>query len=167
MLRTSHLGLLQVIPDPANDHYNGQDYQMKIIIPGGSGQVGAALAKAFVADGQEVVVLGRSPKQADWLTVKWDGITLGDWAAEIDGSDVVINLAGGSDARVFRSNDRGLSWFVSDTPITKGTPGSGVFSVAFRNALHGTAVGGNYEKPAEAVNNLAFTRDGGKSWYAG
>lgn len=85
----------------------------------------------------------------------------------VNGKTDVFLATGGSDARVFRSNDRGLSWFVADTPITKGTPGSGIFSVAFRNALHGTAVGGNYEKPGDAANNLAFTRDGGKTWYAG
>jgi len=85
----------------------------------------------------------------------------------VNGKTDVFLATGGSDARVFRSNDRGLSWFVADTPITKGTPGSGIFSVAFRNALHGTAVGGNYEKPTEATYNLAFTRDGGKTWYSG
>lgn len=69
---------------------------MKISIPGGSGQVGTALAKAFHRDGHEVVVLGRSPEKSDWRTIKWDGKTLGDWAAEIDGADVVINLAGRS-----------------------------------------------------------------------
>lgn len=69
---------------------------MKIVIPGGSGQVGTALAKAFHHDGHEVVILGRKPKQAEWRTVRWDGKTLGDWASEIDGADVVINLAGRS-----------------------------------------------------------------------
>lgn len=69
---------------------------MKIVIPGGSGQVGTALARAFYKDGHEVVVLGRSPKNSDWRTVAWDGKTLGDWAAEVDGADVVINLAGRS-----------------------------------------------------------------------
>lgn len=69
---------------------------MKIVIPGGSGQVGTALAKAFANDGHEVVVLGRSPEKRDWRTVKWDGKTPGEWAGEIDGSDVVINLAGRS-----------------------------------------------------------------------
>ncbi len=34
---------------------------MKIVIPGGSGQVGSMLARAFVADGHEVVVLSRNP----------------------------------------------------------------------------------------------------------
>ncbi|HBE82018.1 MAG TPA: glycosyl hydrolase [Blastocatellia bacterium] len=85
----------------------------------------------------------------------------------VNGKTDVFLATGGSDARVFRSNDRGLSWFVADTPITRGSPGGGIFSVAFRNELHGTAVGGNYEKPTEATYNLAFTRDGGKTWYSG
>lgn len=70
---------------------------MKIVIPGGSGQVGGVLARAFVADGHEVVVLGRGegrrPLPAGRM-VAWDAMTVGDWAAEIDGADVVINLAG-------------------------------------------------------------------------
>jgi uncharacterized protein (TIGR01777 family) len=69
---------------------------MKIILPGGSGQVGTLLARAFVADGHEVVVLSRRPGDAPWRIVPWDGETVGDWAAEIDGADVVINLAGKS-----------------------------------------------------------------------
>ena len=83
------------------------------------------------------------------------------------GKNKAFLVTGASDARAFRSNDRGKTWSVSDTPVVKGTPGSGIFSIAFRNDLHGTIVGGNYEKPDEAANNLAFTRDGGKSWYSG
>ncbi|HEX8734741.1 MAG TPA: hypothetical protein VF721_05410 [Pyrinomonadaceae bacterium] len=78
-------------------------------------------------------------------------------------SDVFL-VSGGSQARVFRSNNRGLSWFVSDTPIVKGTAGSGIFSIAMFDRKKGVIVGGNYEKPNEAGNNLAFTNDGGKTW---
>jgi uncharacterized protein (TIGR01777 family) len=67
---------------------------MKIVLPGGTGQVGTALARAFVRDGHEVVVLSRKPEKADWRAVEWDAETLGPWAQEIDGADVVINLAG-------------------------------------------------------------------------
>src|SRR6202161_1564777 len=67
---------------------------MKIVIPGGTGQVGTLLARAFVADGHEVVVLSRTPPKAPWRMVGWDAQTVGDWAAEIDGADAVINLAG-------------------------------------------------------------------------
>lgn len=83
------------------------------------------------------------------------------------GKSTAFLVSGGNDARVFRSGDRGLTWTVAQTPIVKGTPGSGIFSIAFRNNLHGTIVGGNYEKPDENNGTLAFTRDGGKSWYAG
>ena len=70
---------------------------MKLILPGGSGQVGTLLARAFSADGHEVVVLSRSPSsETAWRTVQWDGETGGGWAAELDGADVVINLAGRS-----------------------------------------------------------------------
>lgn len=82
-------------------------------------------------------------------------------------SGEVFLVSGGADARVFKSADRGKSWTPAATPIVKGTPGSGIFSIAFRNKLHGTIVGGNYEKPDDSKNNLAFTRDGGKTWYEG
>ncbi len=79
----------------------------------------------------------------------------------------VFLVSGGSDARVFKSIDRGKSWTFANTPIIKGTAGSGVFSIAFRNALHGTIVGGNYEKPTDAVNTVAYSGDGGKAWLEG
>jgi uncharacterized protein (TIGR01777 family) len=69
---------------------------MKIVIPGGTGQVGTLLARAFTGDGHEVVVLSRRPEKAEWRVEKWDAKTAGDWTREIDGADVVINLAGRS-----------------------------------------------------------------------
>jgi NAD dependent epimerase/dehydratase family enzyme len=69
---------------------------MKIVIPGGSGQVGTILARAFHGDGHEVVVLSRRPDAQPWRVVAWDGMTLGAWQSEIDGCDVVINLTGRS-----------------------------------------------------------------------
>lgn len=69
---------------------------MKVILPGGSGHVGTLLAKAFYDQGHEVVVLSRHPRSTPWKSLSWDGVHLGDWAAEVDGADVVINLAGRS-----------------------------------------------------------------------
>jgi uncharacterized protein len=69
---------------------------MKIVIPGGTGQVGMLLARAFHQDDHDVIVLSRTPKPAPWRVVAWDATTLSDWAAEVDGADVVINLAGRS-----------------------------------------------------------------------
>jgi uncharacterized protein (TIGR01777 family) len=64
---------------------------VKIVIPGGTGQVGGVLERALTASGHEVVVLSRGTQG-----VSWDGRTLGPWADEIDGCDAVINLAGRS-----------------------------------------------------------------------
>ena len=69
---------------------------MKVVLPGGSGQIGTLLTRAFQKEGHEVVVLSRTPQPKPWCTVAWDGATLGDWTTEIDGADVVINLAGRS-----------------------------------------------------------------------
>lgn len=82
---------------------------MKIIMPGGSGQVGNLLARTFHADGHEVVILSRTPQLAPWRSVHWDGATLGGWAAELEGADVVINLAGRSvDCRYNAVNRRAI-----------------------------------------------------------
>jgi len=80
------------------------------------------------------------------------------------GKNNIFLVSGGADARVFRSSDRGLSWAAAETPIVKGTAGSGIFSIAMRDSKNGVIVGGNYEKPNDITNNLAFTSDGGKTW---
>lgn len=69
---------------------------MKIVIPGGTGQVGSVLAPYFHREGHEVVVLSRRPPKAPWRTLEWDGRRLSSWAWELDGADAVINLAGRS-----------------------------------------------------------------------
>jgi uncharacterized protein (TIGR01777 family) len=66
---------------------------MKVVIPGGSGQIGQVLARGFVASGHEVVILSRGAAKVG-RTVPWDGRVVEGWASEIDGADVVVNLAG-------------------------------------------------------------------------
>ncbi len=82
------------------------------------------------------------------------------------GKNNVFIVSGGNNARVFLSNNRGLNWYYSDaeTSFVKGTAGSGIFSIAMYDAKRGVIVGGNYEKPNDITNNLAFTTDGGKTW---
>jgi uncharacterized protein (TIGR01777 family) len=69
---------------------------MRIVIPGGSGQVGQILARYFHAQGHAVAVLTRTLKPAPWRVVAWDGVARGDWIADLEQSDVCINLAGRS-----------------------------------------------------------------------
>jgi uncharacterized protein len=69
---------------------------MKIVIPGGTGQVGSVLAREFHKAGHDVVVLSRTPRDLPWKVVTWDARTLGKWTEELEGADVVINLVGRS-----------------------------------------------------------------------
>jgi uncharacterized protein len=70
--------------------------RMRIVIAGGTGQVGRVLARHWHGAGHEVVVVARNAGEATCRVVRWDGRTLGEWAREIDGADIVVNLAGRS-----------------------------------------------------------------------
>lgn len=82
---------------------------MRIVIPGGRGQVGNILARYFHAKGHTVIVLSRHPQPAPWQVAPWDGITSGEWISKIEGSDICINLAGRSvDCRYNAENRRAI-----------------------------------------------------------
>jgi len=71
---------------------------------------------------------------------------------------------GGKVARVFHSPDRGQTWQVFNTPIVHGPDSAGIFSIIFRDQSHGVIAGGDYKHPDQDGPNLAFTKDGGKTW---
>jgi len=66
-------------------------------------------------------------------------------------------------ARVLHTPDRGRTWTIADTPLRAGQT-SGIYSIAFRDAMNGVVVGGDYSKESEAIDNAAVTRDGGRTW---
>ena len=83
----------------------------RIILAGGSGFLGKALAEKFTARGDEVIVLTRSPQgRSDGVKeVEWDGVHLGEWIKFLDGAEAVINLAGKSvDCRYTGENRRAI-----------------------------------------------------------
>ena len=80
--------------------------------------------------------------------------------------DAWFATGGPGAARVFHSQDRGRSWTVATTPIRNDGPSAGIFSLAFRDARHGVAVGGDYSKDSEDRQNIALTNDGRRSWAA-
>jgi uncharacterized protein len=69
---------------------------MRIVIPGGSGQVGRMLARRWHDSGHAVTVLARHLRPTPWRTVNWNGRDTGAWVQEVDGADVIVNLAGRS-----------------------------------------------------------------------
>jgi uncharacterized protein len=82
---------------------------MNILIPGGSGQVGTILARAFHTKGHAVTVLGRRPQPAPWQVEAWDAQNLGPWVKHVESADVVVNLAGRSvNCRYTAANHRAI-----------------------------------------------------------
>ncbi len=67
--------------------------------------------------------------------------------------------SGGGAARVFRSDDFGLTWTASDSTIPAGAQ-AGVFALTFRTPRQGVAVGGDFEHPTNGVDVVATTHDG-------
>jgi hypothetical protein len=68
----------------------------KIVLAGGTGQIGTALQKHFSPLADEVVVLtrGQSRKEANIQFLNWDGRTISDWKEALRNTNVVVNLAG-------------------------------------------------------------------------
>lgn len=82
----------------------------------------------------------------------------------VSGRDHVWFATGAAErARVLRSEDRGRTWQIADTPIPAGQS-AGIYSIAFRDARHGVIVGGDYAKESDALDNAAITSDGGATW---
>lgn len=73
---------------------------------------------------------------------------------------------GTSAGRVLYSHDDGITWSAAQTPIRHDGPSAGIFSIAFADAAHGIAVGGDYANGADSRDNIAFTADGGATWAA-
>jgi uncharacterized protein (TIGR01777 family) len=79
---------------------------LRIVIPGGSGQVGNILARHFHAQGHSVVVLCRTTFPAPWRMVAWNSVSLDSWVRQLEKADVVINLAGRSVNCRYNSGNR-------------------------------------------------------------
>lgn len=74
---------------------------MRIIITGGTGLIGTALARRLAAANDDIIILSRNPDKATGLpagvkAVKWDGRTAQGWGHLADGAKAIINLAGAS-----------------------------------------------------------------------
>jgi uncharacterized protein (TIGR01777 family) len=92
---------------PPNDLV-AADRSRRVVIAGGAGFLGRALARTLAHEGREVVVLSRRAAPADGLirTVVWDGRTAGEWVGELEGAAAVVNLTGRSVACLYTPENR-------------------------------------------------------------
>jgi uncharacterized protein (TIGR01777 family) len=71
---------------------------MRIIIAGGSGFIGTALAESLLSDGHQVWILSRHPETAllaqGAQSIGWDGKTPYGWGEMVSQVDAIVNLAG-------------------------------------------------------------------------
>jgi photosystem II stability/assembly factor-like uncharacterized protein len=79
---------------------------------------------------------------------------------------VWFGTGGAQGGRVFRSEDWGRTWAVAETPIRHEGAAAGIFSIVFADVRNGVAVGGDYQKPGEDLDNVIGTSDGGVTWSA-
>jgi len=118
----------------------------------------------------ELVVLTTSSGGRSWERVSGDRLPRalpGEGAFAASGTNIAVVgqsvWIGTTAGRVLRSTDGARTWTVASTPLASGES-AGIFSVAFRDARHGVVVGGDYKKEPLALDNAAFTSDGGASW---
>jgi len=135
---------------------------MKIILTGGTGQVGKFLAEAFLAQNHEVVVISRSPVPSPWKTVQWDGLNLGDWAGEMDGVDVVLNLAGRSvNCRYNKENQRQILESRTNTTrlVGKAIEAAAAPPELWINASTATIYSHRYDSPNDDITGIHGLND--------
>lgn len=152
---------------------------LRIVIPGGTGQIGQMLARHFFQQGHSVTVLARHIAPAPWRTVQWSGYDLGNWAVEVDGADVVINLAGRSvncryternrrrifDSRVYATRAIGLAieQAVEPPPLWLNASTATIYRHSFDRAMdEATGVIGGGESGADP--SWDFSIDVATSW---
>jgi uncharacterized protein (TIGR01777 family) len=113
------------------------------------------LARHFHENGDDVTVVARHPKPAEWTTISWTGYELGPWTKSIDGCDVVINLAGRSVN--CRYNAPNQSEIKTSRTITTGLIGDAIASAShppsvWLNASTATIYRHSLDRPMDDVS---------------
>lgn len=94
----------------------------------------------------------------------------GEVAFAASNSNIAVNgdhawiATGGKNSRVFYTGDKGKTWEVFNTPVIKGGPMTGIFTIDFWDEKTGIIFGGNWKEKEVNQENKAITTDGGKTW---
>ncbi|GGJ87958.1 oxidoreductase [Pilimelia anulata] len=83
--------------------------------------------------------------------------------AQRGGSAAWFATTGSPRSRVFRTDDRGLTWTLAESPVPGGGS-TGIYTLAMRDWWRGVALGGDYTKPTEAPQHAALSEDSGRTW---
>jgi photosystem II stability/assembly factor-like uncharacterized protein len=140
-------------------------YDCMAFFPGGR----RGLALSDPVDGKFRILATRDSGRS-WTVLPDDGMPAAPTEAAFAASgDCLVTAgrtayfgSGGGAARVFRSDDHGLTWTATDSTIPAGDA-AGVFALAFRTPRQGIAVGGDFADPADGVDAAAVTRHG-RDW---
>jgi photosystem II stability/assembly factor-like uncharacterized protein len=82
----------------------------------------------------------------------------------IGSQTAVVGTGAGGKARFLRTDDRGKTWRIVETPVVHEPSTAGLASVAFSDSRHGVVAGGDMASPDTRQNNIAVTEDGGETW---
>ncbi len=142
---------------------------LRIVIPGGTGQIGQILARHFHEQGHSVTVIARHARPAEWKTLLWDAQELGDWTQALEGADAVINLAGQSvNCRYNAANRRDIK---NSRTISTGVVGRAIARAAkpprlWLNASTATIYRHALDRPMDEVTGELGGREPGapKKW---
>lgn len=110
-------------------------------------------------------------KKGKWSSFK-NNILLNEGEAAFAASNTNIVSAkkylwivtGGKASRILRMNLKNNEIEAFNTPFVQGESSQGMYSIDFYDDQFGIAVGGDYTKQADNINNIATTNDGGKTW---
>lgn len=118
---------------------------MRVVVAGGTGFLGGALAEACVRAGDDVVVLTRKARPASHgiAYATWDPAgEAAAWAPALEGADALVNLAGASIAGGRWSNARKVQIWDSRMQATRAlTAAMGLVAAAPRRVISGSAIG--------------------------
>lgn len=133
-----------------------------------------AIAFSDPNDGQKLNIITLNAKKNKWQSCddckKLPILENGEAAFAASNTNIISKgnfiwiASGGKKSKIYRNKLNLCNWKVFETPFIQGASSQGIYSIDFYDTKFGIAVGGDYTKQAENINNIATTHDGGATW---